>query len=197
MALASDLLRAGFRPWFFFLTTIALWIAATWLLTSAPTDTALGLGLFGWLPLLLILLFLSERFWRRFFVRSFVNEAMWLWSWVLVACIPLILSLAFRAALYDSETASPGEPVIALLEPLRLLLHFFTGPWSFWSVAFRILCLVAFFVGVFAWHLNTVSRTNPYMAHLRTLLWKSKGDAMRRDVEKRRFGPHRNLFDDN
>lgn len=191
------LLRAGPKPWVFFCLVVALWALAAYLVIYASSALAGQLGLFGLLGLGFILSFISERFWGRYLNRVFVDETAWLWSWVVIAAVPVLLGLAFRASLNDMQSASPGMPDAAHVHAFAFVFYFFLGPWSWATVVCRLLCIGALCFGFWGSHINTVSRTNYYNARIMAAYWKARADAMRKDVEKRRFGPHRNLFEDN
>lgn len=197
MGFATDLLRAGCKPWLFFLVTLSLWALGAWLFVCTPTDVALSLGVFGWLLFLFVAAFFSERFWNRYLELAFIDENLWLRSWLVIGCSPVLLGLAFRFGIHTMETAAPGLPVVALLEPGRLLYHFFLGSWGWGMFAFRLLCIAALFAAAWGWHLNTLSRRNLRLARLSHLISESAADDIRRDTEKKRFGRHRNLFEDN
>jgi hypothetical protein len=193
----KPIFRAGFLPWVYFSATIALWVTSAFLLATTPTDIALRPGLLEGAIFLFFLLGLSEHFWRRYLLRPFLNEHWWLQSWIYWALAAVCLALAFRFAVYDMETNQPGVPVVALLHPVNFAVSFFLGGWGLDAVAFRILFLLSLSFAAWGCHVNHQAKRNFYMEQIRSVMQSKAEEKMRKDIAKRSFGPHRNLFDDN
>jgi hypothetical protein len=193
----KPIFRAGILPWVCFSTTIALWVASAFMLATTPTEVALRPAWLEGAIFLFFLLGLSEHFWRRYLLRPFLNEHWWLQSWIYWALAAVCLALAFRFAVYDMETNQPGVPVVALLHPLSVAHSFFLSGWGFDAIVFRILVLLSLGFALWGWHVNHQSKRNFYMEQIRTVMQSKAEEKMRKDVAKRSFGSHRNLFDDN
>jgi len=191
------ILQAGFVPWGHYLAMLTIWILSAYVLATPPTLMAQGLGVIEGLVFVFFLFALSERFWRRYLLRPFVVEQWWLRSWIYWGLAALVFAGAFRFAVHDMENASPGGPLIAFLDPVSLFVTFFLGGWNSNMIAFRVLLLAALFIGLWACYVNDQSRRNFYMEHLHSLMRKNMEEKMKADVEKRSFGSHRNLFEDN
>lgn len=120
-------------------------------------------------------------------------------AWVVSGLVAVCVAMGFRSMVagleYEGRMVMP--PWGLFMASFEWVIVFLVGGWSWELNFYRVWMLLACGLAVWCMQLREWSKTNWQMKAMMDAVWKNERCKMVADEEKRKFGRHRRVFEDN